>query len=354
MAWLFVAIVAIAVGEPSSAAVNSEKPDASGFENTRQSSALPIETKPVQSFDPNRALAPSEHVYSYSGSGYRDRQFRYQLFVPPKMSKGKKYPLLVWLHGWGQAGNDNISQLRHMNKLILPFQKDASSPFFVLATQCPHDNSVWTTRALEADDMINVTESILAQVLEKYPVDVERVSLVGISSGGSGSWELAERYPERFSAISPISAGTVAGTAIDQLTEIPVWAFHSIRDKDAPIEDARNDVLMLAELGGFARLTEVEGKGAAGLSAHDAWTQAFEEHDLLTWLLNQRRAQGKLTSHWNWLRHEYLNLTVVLPRAAPLIAMVICIVVCKRERRKRVKFGQMKLSEDIQARPAAV
>src|SRR5262245_7054305 len=111
--------------------------------------------------------------YRYTGGGYKDRLFRYHLFVPelPRQQKG---PLVVWLHGFGEAGSDNVHHLRWLSHLVFksPWKKERY-PFFLLAVQCPPENPVWTrVRASENDDdMANVVAAILQRTLSEYAID---------------------------------------------------------------------------------------------------------------------------------------------------------------------------------------
>ncbi len=81
--------------------------------------------------------------YHYSGGRYNNVEMKYRLRLPEKLESGKKYPLLIWLHGVGESGDDNISQLSHMEPLIPFIDGPTQKDFFILVTQCPKDNSHW-------------------------------------------------------------------------------------------------------------------------------------------------------------------------------------------------------------------
>jgi poly(3-hydroxybutyrate) depolymerase len=124
---------------------------------------------------------------------------RYLLYLPESYSrqKGQKWPLLLFLHGAGERGNDlNLVKKHGPPKLM---EQGKEFPFIVVAPQCPSES--WWTEELDA------LAALLDEVQSRYAVDPDRVYLTGLSMGGFGTWTLACRYPERFAAIAPICGG---------------------------------------------------------------------------------------------------------------------------------------------------
>jgi poly(3-hydroxybutyrate) depolymerase len=174
--------------------------------------------------------------YRYSGGGYEERLFKYRLYVPDATTE--RMPLVVWLHGVGEAGHDNVNQLRWLERLVFRRSwKERDYPFFLLAVQCPLDNSAWTrngARAAGDDDMIDVARAVMEETLRSYPIDPERVYLAGISSGGSGCWEFAARYPEYFAAVAPMASGGGDRSRV----ELPSIRAHPLSRRSADMSDA--------------------------------------------------------------------------------------------------------------------
>jgi predicted peptidase len=262
----------------------------------------PVNSEFVDLFQP--------HEYRFTGGQYDERPFKYRLYVPSWTRSNEKKPLIVWLHGMGDGGIDNAWQLRWLERLIFRRFPWNRYPFFLLAVQCPPDNPAWTRAgsAAHADDMINVAREILEKTLRDFPVDRERVYLSGVSSGGSGCWRFAGRYPEYFAAVAPMASGGGDPSQVDRLTRIPIWAFHSKDDAETKIRSVRETVSALKAAGGNVHLTEVDS------AEHDCWSAAFERH-LLDWMLSQRRGQKTswqpgtvpvtvrlrdLTEGWRW------------------------------------------------------
>ena len=222
-----------------------------------------------------------------------DVRIRYRLFLPKPFDSKHSYPLIIWLHGWGDRGDDNVSHLMHMETTIYGEGDEHASPFFVLAPQCSRTPSRnWLTplearspsnNVAESRDMLDVTLQLLDHVQQQYPIDKEKITVVGISSGGSACWELQYRQPQRFAAVVPLGAGAAQEKMFGSLLATPIWAFHALHDPDVPIEGVSKTIAALKARGAVAHLTTTNDHH------HDCWTKAFGEHDLLNWILAQRR-----------------------------------------------------------------
>ena len=244
--------------------------------------------------------------YSYTGGRYVNHPFRYRLFPPRPYVEHRLYPLIVWLHGGGgEPGNDNIGQLNYVNTHVYDQGKDANYPFFLLATQCPRDNGWYqeqkskpTFGQQKGDELVTVTMEVLEQTLQTYPIDSRRVSIVGISGGGSGVWEFLSRYPDKFAAGAPIAGGGGNLAQASKLAQIPIWAFHVRADKDVSIEDVRGMVAAIQAAGGKCYLTETPGY------IHDCWTPAFMDFGLLDWLRSQQKGINGPVPNYNRIDNQ--------------------------------------------------
>ena len=225
--------------------------------------------------------------FRFTSERYEDQVFHYRLFDPrTDESNARRFPLIVWLHGAGDGGYP----LRWVGgRLMSPPWERGRFPFFVLAPECPPDNASWSQGEMAADDMLAVTAAILDATLQDYPIDRDRVSLVGISAGAGGSWILASRRPDLFAAIAPLSANRFLPTddRIAALRQMRIWAFNCRDDKACPIEPIRAAVRTFAAAGVNVHLSEIE----AGPN-HDTWSGAFGDYDLRDWLLAQRRGDS--------------------------------------------------------------
>jgi predicted peptidase len=265
-----------------------------------------------------------EHEYKYAVGTKDEKTYRYRLFVP-KLESKSKLPLVVWLHGYGDEEFSlyNRGQLRHIQLVFATSQDCDRQKFFLLAMQCPKPPGAWYSSSgpPQSDEPMTALKALIDLLVTKQPIDPNRISLLGISGGGTSAWEMAIRYPELFSAIAPLGSTGTDNPQIRVLSKVPVWAFHSSGDNP---ERVRNSVEVVKANGGSAYLTEVPQK------QHDCWTQALTEYDVLQWLVVQRRGG------WSWWPAGYRNSwQLVLQICIPLLIVYACINEIRRQHRHR-------------------
>jgi len=198
----------------------------------------------------------------------------YLLFLPEGYAKGdRRWPLILFLHGAGETGNDVSRVKRHGPPKVVEKKKDL--PFIVVSPQSPTRG--WNVEALNA---------LLDEVVSKYRVDTDRVYLTGLSMGGYGTWALAAAHPERFAAIVPICGGGNPATA-KRLKHLPVWVFHGARDPVVPVANSEAMVKALKEAGADVKFTVYPEAG------HDSWTPTYDNPELYDWLLKHRRSSTR-------------------------------------------------------------
>jgi len=200
----------------------------------------------------------------------------YLLYLPKgyEPNTKEKYPLILFLHGMGERGDDlNLIKKHGIPKIVE--QKD-DFPFIALSPQCP-GNSFWTVE-LEA------LNALLDDVVTKYAVDVDRIYLTGLSMGGYGAWALAMEYPKRFAAIVPICGGGDTKN-VSAIKDIPVWVFHGAKDSVVKLEESEKMVNALKECGGNIQFTVYPE------ADHDSWTVTYDNPELYKWLLKQSRSK---------------------------------------------------------------
>jgi predicted peptidase len=199
-------------------------------------------------------------------------EINYLMFLPKDYTKsGKPSPMIVFLHGSGERGDD----LEKVKKWGPPaiVEKNPDFPFILLSPQCPQ-GQWWNTYLLK---------SMIDDVLANYNVDKGRVYLTGLSMGGYGTWDLAMAYPDYFAAISPICGGGNPGTA-KRIKDIPVWVFHGKKDEAVPEEQSALMVDALKKVGANVEYTVLPEGGHV-----DAWVYAYEKAGLFDWFLKYQK-----------------------------------------------------------------
>lgn len=194
----------------------------------------------------------------------------YLLGLPKDYDKQDSWPLILFLHGAGERGDDLELVKMHGPPKLIGEGKDL--PFIVVSPQCPK-NVWWEPIELAA---------LLDQVIKKHKVDEDRIYVTGLSMGGFGTWELAAFAPNRFAAIAPICGGGEKYWT-RRFTHLPVWAFHGAKDTGVLPERSQSMVDALKKQGGNPKLTIYPEAG------HDAWTETYNNPDFYKWLLEQKR-----------------------------------------------------------------
>jgi predicted peptidase len=193
------------------------------------------------------------------------------LLYKPQSSK-KKLPLVMFLHGAGERGNDlNLVKIHGIPKLIAQGQ---DFPFISVSPQCSKDS--WWPNELEA------LKALLDDLIAKHPIDTKRIYLTGLSMGGYGTWYLAGMYPKLFAAIAPVCGGGdfMLGR---QLAKTPIWAFHGDKDSVVPLSESQRMINIVKSAGGKPKLTVYKGVD------HDSWTKTYANPKFYEWLLSHKR-----------------------------------------------------------------
>jgi predicted peptidase len=223
---------------------------------------------------PSRAatLQTGQHPYRITRVITKTVEVSYLLYLPPEYNTDteKRWPMLMFLHGMGERGDDLEKVKAHGPAKYI--HRGQHYPFIVVTPQCS-DDAWWDADVLAA---------LLDALAESVRVDPERVYLTGLSMGGFGTWHLAARQPERFAAIAPICGGGKVADA-PRLTHLPIWAFHGEQDRVVPPQKSKEMVEAVNQAGGHAKLTLYPHAG------HDSWTETYENPELYRWLLSHRR-----------------------------------------------------------------
>ena len=251
----------------------------------------------VQTTNDEGTKVKSEDVFEdktivYNGGEYKDETFHYRLLSPSKIEDGQKYPLVLFLHGAGERGDDNVSQLKYFPEMMAQPDYRKRFPCFVLAPQCRVDRKWvevdWSEKETHAmpeqpGDQMKTVMQMLEQSLAELPIDADRIYLTGLSMGGYGSWDLGARKPEWFAAVAPICGGADNST-VAALKNMPVWVAHGDADGAVPVARSRMAVAALREAGGNPIYIEMPGVG------HNSWSPSYEDNDgLVPWMFRQKR-----------------------------------------------------------------
>jgi predicted peptidase len=225
------------------------------------------------------------------------RSYRYQVFVPAAYTPAQRWPVILFLHGAGERGDDGLLQTQVGLGAALR-QNAARFPALIVFPQAPAE-SLWTGVPAQ------VAIAALDEISREFQTDSDRVYLTGLSMGGNGAWYLAYRYPSRFAALVPIcgfvtpfgpwarpftpvvpgDSGAPFDALARQVRRVPTWIVHGEVDNVVPVEQSRQAAAALKAAGASVQYVEVPGTG------HNSWDAAYGSPSLIRWLFAQRRSR---------------------------------------------------------------
>lgn len=202
-------------------------------------------------------------------------KLNYLLYLPEDYgTKKETWPLVLFLHGAGESGDDLQKVKKHGPPKLVDQGKNF--PFIVVSPQSARGG--WDAQTLNA---------LLDDVTAHYKVDKDRIYVTGLSMGGFGTWSLAAAFPDKFAAIAPICGGGNTNDA-KKLKNLPIWVFHGAKDRAVPAARSEAMVKALKDAGAeqvkFTLYPDAE---------HDSWTVTYDNPEFYEWLLKQNRGQRK-------------------------------------------------------------
>lgn len=212
----------------------------------------------------------------------------YRLLKPVNPNAFDRFPLIIFLHGAGERGNDNEAQIKHIQDLVLDPKYRGKYPCYVLAPQCPK-NEWWAsikkdkTFAEDPSKAMALTIELIEKIIREFPIDESRIYITGVSMGGYGTWELISRFPHKFAAAVPVCGGGDSKVA-ESIKHIPIWAFHGSLDQVVLPNESRRMIQAIQRAGGRPGYTEYPDV------QHASWVQTYQEPHLLPWLFKQRNS----------------------------------------------------------------
>lgn len=230
-----------------------------------------------------RKTVLSPHIFKNA----KGETLPYRLFVPQNYDRKKKYPLVVYLHGGGGVGDDNLKQIEGGNGYLVEFFTQGKSqsryPAFVVAPQSTGDG--WIGRALfnpVPTRQLRLVVDLIGELRRSYNIDSSRLYVAGQSLGGFGTFAIISEFPQLFAAGVPLCGGADE-TKISSIIKTPLWVFHGERDGAVPVEFSRRIVAAIRKAGGNVKYTEYPAAG------HNIWLNVVKEPELLSWLFAQHR-----------------------------------------------------------------
>jgi predicted peptidase len=242
---------------------------------------LPLWLGPL-SLPQSQPAAQTATGFLYKTLTLDNQTYAYCVYVPPDYTPDRAWPVILFLHGSGERGDDGLLQtdvgLGHALR-----KNWRQIPAIVVMPQCP-------ARQTWVGPMSRMALWCLEETSHEYHLDPQRVYLTGMSLGGQGAWYIAASLPDRFAAVLVVcgfvelgqSTGEAAKLA-QRLTDVPIWVFHGEQDTSVPVEQARIMVEAIRKAGGHVEFTTYKD------GTHFIWDRVYENRETWRWLFEQKR-----------------------------------------------------------------
>jgi predicted peptidase len=224
---------------------------------------------------------------------------QYRILFPEDDDKNKDYPLVLFLHGSGERGNDNEKQLTNGAHLFLTTENRKNHPAIVIFPQCPKDK-YWIDIGIreklrgkgEPDfvesikspaEVLATVHELMDQTIQTKQVNKKQVYVMGLSMGGFGTFETLARWPETYAAAVAICGGGNIALTKNYAANTAIWITHGTKDEVVPVMLSQRIYHALKEQGAEVRYTEFPKAN------HNAWDPTFAIPELLPWLFSHSK-----------------------------------------------------------------
>lgn len=221
----------------------------------------------------------------------------YRILFPENYNKQGKYPVVLFLHGAGERGNDNEKHLTHGATLFLSESARNNFPAIVLFSQCPAEDFWSSVKIMRENtpavmdfnyeskptEALQMAMELTQMIVDKEAVDPSRIYITGLSMGGMGTFEAVYRYPDMFASAIPICGGGDTKHYDKRVLNTAFWIFHGDADAVVDVNLSRQMDQRLRDLKARVKYTEYPGVN------HNSWDNAFAEQDFLSWLFSFKK-----------------------------------------------------------------
>lgn len=237
-------------------------------------------------------LRAQNELYQKKEYIFKNDTLRYRILYPENYDSSKSYPLVLFLHGSGERGNDNEKQLVHGSSLFANPENRTKFPAIVVFPQCP-ENQYWApinsrndgfsyVNTKKPTEPMQMVIRLIKELKKNEAVDKKRIYVSGLSMGGMGTYDLICRYPKTFAAAIPICGG-VSLDRLKKVKRMPIRIYHGSADDVVSPEHSRN------------AYTELKANGSQTVELiifpgvrHNSWDNAFAQPDFLSWMFSKK------------------------------------------------------------------
>lgn len=232
-------------------------------------STAAVESKPA------REPAVKAAGFLFRSHWHDGRAFPYVLYVPKDFEKMGPLPVVLFLHGSGESGTDGIKSM--VVGLGQAIQREPGRwPVIAIFPQKPENRTLWPEYETPVMEMLQI-------VLGEFNTDRSRVYLTGLSQGGHGTFAFGAKHADVFAALAPVCGFGEPGDVAAGIKDLPIWAFHGLKDNVVPAAKTQAIIDAVKAAGGSPKLTLYPDAN------HNSWDAAYGDPELAKWMLAQRK-----------------------------------------------------------------
>ena len=235
-------------------------------------------------------------LYEKESFVYENDTLNYRILKPLNYNPNKQYPVHLFLHGSGERGNNNSSQLTHGGMLFLKKENREKYNSWVIFPQCSKNdrwpslstdqwNKTINNKITKPNKSLGLVIKLMDEFIEKKQVDKQRIYVSGLSMGGMGTFEILFRRPNMFAAATPICGNGIPQLAKLYADKVPLWIFHGSDDNVVSPKYSLAMAKAIIEAGGSPKMTLYENTG------HGSWNNAFAEKNFFKWIHSKSNKQ---------------------------------------------------------------
>ena len=220
-----------------------------------------------------------------------DDTLKYRILKPLNYDSTKKYPVHLFLHGAGERGNDNVSQLVHGSKLFLKKESREKYNSWVIFPQAPkydwwgYKDPYKLNYNVKESKAMSLVVKLMDNFSKRNDVNQNKIYVSGLSMGGMGTFVILNLRPNMFAAATPICGDGDPNSVNNYAKKIPIWIFHGSDDTVVSPKKSLKMANAIIDAGGSPKITFYENVG------HDSWNNAFAEEDFLKWIHSKTKKQ---------------------------------------------------------------
>lgn len=270
----------------------SDSSDSSDSSNNQVSTEQPTarSEKIIKTYDYVNEFATPKYQHLYFNDTFTDKRLPYWLSLPENYDPNEKYPVLLFLHGLGEVGNDDGVPCTHFRLHAYPYNGDILRRAIIVIPQSP---AWWDLDESYNDSKgwLSVAMRLLIDIEKTYSSDPNRIYVTGLSMGGFATWNLLARYGSHFAAAVPLCGGTGEAFA-NTYKNIPIWIFHGTADGTVSVNTSDRVYSAIIAAGG----TKVKYSRLEGVQ-HNVWEKAYRNREMWSWMFSQNKATNPDASY---------------------------------------------------------